>query len=96
MFEPFVLDVGFRWKGSKPVWRVALPDDLVFAGVGSFDIGTVPVEFQIAENVRAYMRTFGPGRTGSRTKDLVDLVLIARTLGVGTAKLRVAIDEIFA
>jgi hypothetical protein len=96
LFERFVLDVGFRRKRSEPVERVALPDDLAFAGVGSAEIGAIPVELQIAEKLHAYTRTFGASRKSSRAKDLVDLVLIAQSLPVGAVELREAIDEIFA
>ena len=96
LFERFVLDVGFRRKGNEPVERVALPDDLAFAGVGSAEIGAIPVELQIAEKLHAYTRTFGASRKSSRTKDLVDLVLIAESLPVDAAALRRAIEDTFA
>ena len=96
LFERFVLDVGFRRKGSEPVGRVALPDGLAFAGVGSAEIGAIPVELQIAEKLHAYTRTFGGNRESSRSKDLVDLVLIAGSLPVDAETLRRAIEETFA
>ena len=42
LFERFVLDVGFKRKENEPVGRVALPDDLAFAGVESAEIGAIP------------------------------------------------------
>ena len=96
LFERFVLDVGFKRKGNEPVGRVALPNDLAFAGVGSAEIGAIPVELQIAEKLHAYTRTFGASRKSSRTKDLVDLVLIAESLPVDAAVLRSAIEDTFA
>ncbi len=96
LFERFVLDVGFKQKGNEPVGRVALPNDLAFAGVGSAEIGAIPVELQIAEKLHAYTRTFGASRKSSRTKDLVDLVLIAESLPVDAAALRRAIEDTFA
>jgi len=95
-FERFVLDVGFRSKTAVAAARVALREDLAFAGVASAEIGAVHVESQMAEKLHAYSRIFAGGRVSSRTKDLVDFVLIAESLPVDAARLRAAIDEVFS
>lgn len=94
-FDRFVLDVGFRARGAEPGTRVALRAELAFAGIEPAEVGAVAVEFQIAEKLHAYTRTFADGRTSSRTKDLVDLVMIAESLSLDAGKLRAAIDETF-
>lgn len=94
-FERFVLDVGFGRRRREAVVRVELPGDFAFADVGPVAIGLLPVERHLAEKVHAYTRTFGPGRTSSRTKDLVDMNVIATSLPVDARQLRVAIDQVF-
>jgi hypothetical protein len=51
---------------------------------------------QVAEKLHAYTRTYADGRTSTRVKDLVDLVLIAELSNLGAAELHNAIEAIFA
>ena len=37
----------------------------------------IPLARHIAEKVHAYTRTYGEGRTSTRVKDLVDIILVA-------------------
>jgi len=96
LFDRFVLDVGFRPQRNEPVTRVTLWGGLEFAGIDDEEINAVHIELQIAEKLHAYTRTFAAGRTSSRTKDLVDLILIAESLPLDAARLRGAITETFA
>ncbi len=50
----------------------------------------------MAEKLHAYTRTYEGDRPSSRTKDLVDLVLIAELAAVDAATLRDAIETTFA
>lgn len=50
-----------------------------------------PVPDQIADKVTATMQSYGPNRHSTRVKDLVDLVVIARTQTVDLDRLRAAL-----
>lgn len=50
-----------------------------------------PVPDQIADKVTATMQSYGPDRHSTRVKDLVDLVVIARTQRVNLDKLKAAL-----
>ncbi|WP_231445987.1 nucleotidyl transferase AbiEii/AbiGii toxin family protein [Brevibacterium zhoupengii] len=51
-----------------------------------------PVSDQIADKVTATMQSYGPDRYSTRVKDLLDLVVIARTQTVSIGKLRTALN----
>lgn len=51
-----------------------------------------PVPDQIADKVTATMQSYGPDRYSTRVKDLLDLVVIARTQTVNIDKLRAALN----
>lgn len=52
-----------------------------------------PVVDQIADKVLATMQMYGPGRPSTRTKDLVDLVVLARTQTVRLTSLAGALES---
>lgn len=71
------------------------PDLLAFAGVAPVTVPTIPLETQVAEKLHAYTRTYHDAQPSSRTKDLVDLVLIAELASLDAVALRHAIETIF-
>jgi hypothetical protein len=56
---------------------------------------TLAVEQHLAERLHAYSRTYAGGQPSSRVKDLVDIVVIARTTTVDGDRLRQAVAAIF-
>ena len=78
-FETFLLDIGFRPEPIAGIETLTTPDLLSFAGIEPVTVRVVPLEMQIAEKLHAYCRTHKNKRPSTRTKDLVDLSLIAES-----------------
>lgn len=95
-FERFLLDVGIRRGETPPTETLRTADLLEFAGIEAIEIETISLEHHVAEKLHAYTRSYEGGRSSSRVKDLVDLVLIAELSPLDAALLRTAIDSTFA
>ncbi len=76
--------------------RVTTADLLAFAGIPPVSVPTLPLATQVAEKLHAYTRTYEGGRPSTRTKDVVDLALIASTFTIDARALRADIDAVFA
>ncbi len=94
-FESFVLDVGSHEGPLAEQDLLTTADLLGFAGIPPVTVPTLPLAVQVAEKLHAYTRTYEGGRGSTRTKDLVDLVLIAQAFPIDAAKLRTEIDAVF-
>lgn len=94
-FETFLLDVGFRIGPTGPVDRLATPGLLAFADLAPVTVPAISLEAQEAEKLHAYTRIYAGDRPSSRTKDLVDLVLIAELAAIDATTLRDAIQTTF-
>ncbi len=94
LFENVLVDMGF----SDPLgWAPELlqgTDLLAFADIERVRVPVVPLEQQVAEKVHAYTRTYG-GKPSSRTKDLIDLVLIKKSTSLDGKRLRAALVGVF-
>jgi hypothetical protein len=95
VFERVALDVGFAQNLNMPPEMLRGPDYFGFVGIAPLNIPTIPIEFHIAEKLHAYARTYGEGRRSSRSKDLIDLLLISENIEVSAYALRRAIDTTF-
>src|SRR3989338_3710436 len=74
-FSKFHLDVGVGDAIiSQPEWRKG-PEFLSFAGISAAHVALLPLDQQFAEKIHAYSIPRG-NRQNSRTRDLVDLVLL--------------------
>jgi hypothetical protein len=93
-FTNFHLDVGV---GDvllfSPEWRQD-HDWLNFAGIPSARIPLIPREQQFAEKIHTYSLP-REGTPNSRTRDLIDLVLLIEAGLDDQAKIRTALDETF-
>jgi hypothetical protein len=94
-FESFLLDVGFRPADALKAETLRTDDFLGFAEIEPVEVQAIPLELQVAEKLHAYTRVYESGRTSTRTKDLVDLALIAELSSLDAAVLRREIDTIF-
>lgn len=94
-FESFVLDVGYREGQEIPSETLNTDDFLAFAGITPIEIEAVALETQVAEKLHALTRTYEGGRTSTRTKDLVDIVLVSTLSRFDAATLKREIDEVF-
>jgi Nucleotidyl transferase AbiEii toxin, Type IV TA system len=94
-FEAFLLDVGFRSNDAMEAEILRTDSLLAFAEIEPVEVQAVPLELQVAEKLHAYTRVYKGGRISTRTKDLVDLGLIAELSSLGAATLRREIDTIF-
>ncbi len=94
-FEELTVDVGF---GDPPIWepeRLQAPDFLGFAEIAPIEVPVLPLEQQLAEKVHAYSRNYTGGLPSTRTKDLIDLVLIASRFSFQAGRLRSALGDVF-
>lgn len=80
LFEQFILDVNVSPDDPRPVDRLTLRRVLDFAGIDPPTIAAVPVRFHLAEKLHAYVRIYAQARLSSRTKDLYDMLVMARSL----------------
>lgn len=94
--ESFVLDVGTD-EGPHVADDVLTTDDVLgFADIPPVTVPALPLAAHVAEKVHAYTRTYEGGRASTRTKDLIDLALIASVFPMGAAALCSEIDAVFA
>lgn len=77
-----------RVEVVQPANRLILPRPLPSSPYRLF-----PITDQIADKVVATLSTYAGGRESTRVKDLVDLVLIARTQRVDLSELRVTLQS---
>lgn len=95
LFETFLLDVGFRGQESVAAETLRTGDLLAFAGVSSMQVKVLPLELHAAEKLHAYTRLYDGARPSTRTKDLIDIVLIASLFRLDAAALRESIADTF-
>lgn len=96
VFEQFVIDVGFAESVSWTPDEIETSDLLSFAGIERIRIPALPLSQHLAEKVHAYSRKYGPsGRESTRPKDLVDVLLIAKSESLDAAALRSALEITF-
>jgi Nucleotidyl transferase AbiEii toxin, Type IV TA system len=95
-FESFALDVGLRDDALTYAEYLTAPSLLAFAGIGPVTVRVLPLESQTAEKLHAYTRTYEGDRPSSRSKDLVDLALIAALSPLEATALHEAIHATFA
>jgi hypothetical protein len=95
-FEAVTFDVAFGDPIEADPERLHGPDLLLFAGIAPAEVPAIPLSQHVAEKVHAYARVYGAeGLQSTRVKDLVDLVLIARSAGLDAAELRRALERTF-
>ena len=96
VFDQFVVDVGFADSISWTPDTIETSDLLSFAGIERTRVPALPLPQHIAEKVHAYTRKYGAsGRESTRPKDLVDILLIARSHRLDSASLRNALEATF-
>ena len=94
-FEELTVDIGF---GDVPVGepeRLRGPDFLSFAEIAPVEVPALPLEQHVAEKVHAYTRSYAGGHSSTRTKDLIDLALIASLFPFQAGRLRRALYATF-
>ncbi len=94
-FEEVLIDVGFAVEPLLAPELVALPSLLAFAGVESVRVPAAALEQHVAEKLHAYTRRYARDRPSSRTKDLVDVVLIAGMARIDARRLDDSIQRLF-
>jgi hypothetical protein len=95
-FDRFVVDVGFADELAGQPDMIETSDLLSFAGLAPIQVPALPLAQHLAEKLHAYTRKYGPsGRESTRPKDLVDILLIARSESLAAADLREALEATF-
>ncbi len=95
LFERVVIDLGFAAEPVLVPDAIMTSNLLGFAGIESVPVPALAIEQHLAEKLHAYTRVYAGGRTSTRVKDLVDVVVIANTSAIGAARLAEAIAAIF-
>jgi hypothetical protein len=96
VFDQFVVDVGFADSVSWTPDVIETSDLLAFADIERIRVPALPLPQHVAEKVHAYTRKYGmSGRESTRPKDLVDVLLIARSERFDAASLRNALEVTF-
>jgi Nucleotidyl transferase AbiEii toxin, Type IV TA system len=96
VFDQFVVDVGFVDSIPTTPDTIETSELLSFAGIERIRVPALPLPQHIAEKLHAYTRTYGEtGRASTRPKDLVDILLIARSEPLDAAALHQAIEATF-
>jgi hypothetical protein len=85
------IDVGFGSHLPGAPEFLLTHDLLRFAEIEPITVPSLPIVYHVAEKVHAYVRTYSDGRTNTRVKDLVDLVVIQRSLAFEAGRLRQAL-----
>ena len=93
-FEGFHLDVGWGDPVVEAPEEVRAPSLLGFAEIAPIAVPCYPITQHLAEKVHAYTRPYASGE-GSRVKDLVDIVLLARMRPVDAESLSEALRATF-
>lgn len=95
IFAEFHVDIG---TGDVRIWpfeRLVCRNLLAFAGIDCPPFLSIPVEQQFAEKLHAY--TFlRDGKSSSRVKDLIDMVLLIQSEEMDRSKLLSALQQTFA
>lgn len=95
-FEQFPVDVALSETPTMEPESLKAPDALAFAEIAPPDLPVVAIEQHVAEKVHAYSGCYGARQEGSsRTKDLVDLVLISDLAQLDAERLRHALRSTF-
>ncbi len=95
-FEQFLLDIGFIDSITYQPDTVQSPGLLAFAGISPLRLPAIPIEQHLAEKIHAYTGSYGKdGRTSTRPKDLVDILLIERSTPLTASSLRAALERTF-
>lgn len=71
------------------------PDLLDFAGIEPVAVPAIPLSLQVAEKLHAYTRRYEGDRPSSRTKDLIDLALIAQLFSLDASAVRSDLKRVF-
>lgn len=96
VFDQFVIDVGFADSMSWTPDAIETSDLLSFADIERVRVPALPLAQHIAEKLHAYTRRYGAsGRESTRPKDLVDILLIAKSEGLDAGLLRNALEVTF-
>lgn len=94
-FEDITIDVGFavlKYETSEALAGLGL---LGFADIEPVQLLVLAIEDHVAQKVHAYTKTYGSGIASTRTKDLIDLVLISQQFDFRSDRLRQALVNTF-
>src|SRR5690606_38168588 len=90
-FVKFHVDLGVGDAVLEPIDEIAGEDWLGFAGITPSVVPTLSLEQHWAEKLHAYSRP-REGRTNTRVKDLVDLVLLIEQDTLSAERVRASVE----
>lgn len=95
LFEEIRIDIGAGDAHADAVDAVPGPTHLAFAAIPPLIIPTIALPQHIAEKVHASTRPYAGGAS-SRTKDLVDLIIMQASAEIAAGPVRAALARTFA
>jgi len=94
-FARFHVDVGIGDEVLEPLEVLEGRDWLAFGGIGAPSFPVISAEQQFAEKLHAYSLPRGE-RAKTRTKDLIDMVLLIRQEKLDKSRVKLAVGATFA
>jgi hypothetical protein len=94
-FAQVTIDVVVRPEEIGGTERVPLPGVLAFAGIPPASFEIVDRDQHFAEKLHALTQTYGD-RANTRTRDLVDLLMLLEDGLLPTGELRASVEHVFA
>lgn len=93
LFLKFSIDVamGDIWLSDNEMLRTT--DWLEFAGISAGEVPAISIEQQLAEKIHSY--TLPRQNPNSRTKDLIDVILLVRNFNIKADRMREALEKTF-
>lgn len=95
LFEEVLLDLSLSGPLLGSPDTLHGPDLLSFAGIPPTEFRAIAIEQHLAEKLHAQTREYASGRSSSRSKDLVDILLIISSFEFEAARIRDAIRAVF-
>lgn len=96
LFETFLLDVGEGDADISGAEALSTPNLLEFAGIEPVIVPVIPLPRHLAEKLHAYTRRYDGDRVSTRTKDLIDMALVAELFPFDADGLLIELQRVFA
>lgn len=97
LFETFLLDVGEGDADTTSQAEVLpTPNLLEFAGIEPVIVPVIPLPRHLAEKLHAYTRRYDGDKVSTRTKDLIDMALVAELFPFDADRLLAELQRVFA
>ncbi|HWV23047.1 MAG TPA: nucleotidyl transferase AbiEii/AbiGii toxin family protein, partial [Thermomicrobiales bacterium] len=94
-FDSVTLDIGLDYPRATEPEVLMSPDLLGFSEIEPHGVPTISIVRHLAEKVHAYSRLYEGGRSSTRVKDFVDMLLIASAFEIHAGEVRETLSIVF-